>query len=57
MIIADLKSIHYCGVSSKNDAQLLMLDPAGYHLKLLLTIGEKIGMEMIILQLMYSILN
>ncbi|WGE92206.1 Imm8 family immunity protein [Actinobacillus genomosp. 1] len=41
MVIADLKSINYCGVSSKNEAQELMLDPTGYNLKISLTIGEK----------------
>ncbi|NBH74970.1 Imm8 family immunity protein [Rodentibacter pneumotropicus] len=41
MIIADLKDINYYGVSSKNEAQLLILDPTGYNLKLSLTIGEK----------------
>ncbi|OOF46836.1 hypothetical protein BKK52_10690 [Rodentibacter trehalosifermentans] len=41
MIIADLKDINYCGLHSKNEAQLSILDPSGYHLQLSLTIGEK----------------
>lgn len=41
MVTADLKAMSYYSVSSKYEAQLLMLEQTGYNLKLSLTIGEK----------------